>query len=981
MNVDERFFSSLGEVHGEVRGVEEELRCRLLVAAKTHDHVRAFEVARVEPQVRALRDTKRELVVLRRRAPDEDFPPSGAEEDLVGCTGLALARARGGGRGRTARERAEDFAHVFEGGGIDGDSRLPVKRLERLERFPQVRRALFDEGLPRDEALRAGEDALERDPWRHARVDGQPKRLLAFDAGLQHELPRTGRGLLRSDDEESRLGAVVARGLDGVRVVTNGDEGPLRALPLAVDRFDELVSLAGEGVARVRGDRCRRGLEELGGARECALREGARAETRHEAPGFSLEREAHEACRREEVHVGGPDGGEARTLEVLARVPHERLVRAWLHRLALSLAATEPKTGRGRPELDPRGAPRRAQIQGEAVDAKPNFLNDGAFERRRNGLHGTGTTYTRVRDERRATLHSGERLNRLGYPAGSMSALVPKALFRALVVAEGSGSAEVFLRESGVEAAELEDETVAMPLVVAQRLLKRFAERRGHASIGELAPILLEPEFLAAWVPVLRGVEHVADALARVGSAESDQRRTHRWETLERSDAHWVGKLLFQHDPELEADGVLAAARVAMLRAVPAFFGLPVTKQVELGPLEKGEVSSQIYRVRWGAAGLSVPASTAVGALSGGAVGALAPVGLGATALAYGLAGASLFVGAGLGGFLAREAGVRSRAAGEKLRRSALERKIALEETRAKQGAAGLEGQLLAGTYRVRRRMGSGASGVVYEAVRTSDNRPVAMKLLLASSAHDSVASDRLRREAEALGLAWHPNVVEVLDQGQLPDGTIYLVMELLEGDSLAHRLRRDGPFAANDLLPIAIELAGALEAIHAAGVIHRDLKPENVFLVATPEGGTRPKILDFGIARVEWAETRITVNGVPMGTPGYMAPEQERGGDVDSRADIFAFGAMLYECLTGEAPAPLTASFHVRVGSGEAMNWENLRWPQTPEIAEPWRRLVERAMDLDPGERFQEARELLEALRAIPPEVIEEDPFALLAE
>jgi serine/threonine protein kinase len=179
----------------------------------------------------------------------------------------------------------------------------------------------------------------------------------------------------------------------------------------------------------------------------------------------------------------------------------------------------------------------------------------------------------------------------------------------------------------------------------------------------------------------------------------------------------------------------------------------------------------------------------------------------------------------------------------------------------------------------------------------------------------------------------------------------------------------------------ITYQILSGVAYLHSRNVIHRDLKPENVFLVATPEGGTRPKILDFGIARVEWAETRITVNGVPMGTPGYMAPEQERGGDVDSRADIFAFGAMLYECLTGEAPAPLTASFHVRIGSGEGMAWENLRWPQTPEIAEPWRRLVERAMDLDPGERFQEARELLEALRAIPPEVTGEDPFALLAE
>jgi serine/threonine-protein kinase len=559
-------------------------------------------------------------------------------------------------------------------------------------------------------------------------------------------------------------------------------------------------------------------------------------------------------------------------------------------------------------------------------------------------------------------------LNRLGYPAGSTSCVVAKALWRSLVVAEGAGAAEVFLRECGVETGELEDETSAMPLGNLHRLLRRFVERRGRAALRDLSRAFLEPELLAAWVPVLRGVEAPGEAMARVGSAESDQRRTLRWEVVESGAQHWVGRLVFQHDPDLEQDGLLAEARAAMLRAVPHFFGLPIGESVAIGPIEKGEVCTQVYRVSWGAGGASIGLTAAMGFGGGALVGALAPLGLGPSGLAFGALGVAATLGAGAGAFLARERGVRARGTGESLRRRALERKIALEETRAKQGSAGLEGQLLAGAYRVRKRMGSGASGVVYEATRTSDSRPVAMKLLLASAAHDSVASDRLRREAEALGLAWHPNVVEVLDQGQLPDGTIYLVMELLKGDSLAHRLRRDGPFSPHELTPIAIELAGALEAIHAAGVIHRDLKPENVFLVATPEGGTRPKILDFGIARVEWAETRITVNGVPMGTPGYMAPEQERGGEVDARADIFAFGAMLFECLTGEPPAPLTAS-HLFVASTAADgggSWENLSWPREPAVIEGWKRVVERAMAAEPEQRFQDAREMLDALRAI---------------
>ena len=557
-------------------------------------------------------------------------------------------------------------------------------------------------------------------------------------------------------------------------------------------------------------------------------------------------------------------------------------------------------------------------------------------------------------------------MNRQGYPSGSASSILAKALRRALAVAEGDVAADQFLRESGVEPGEVEDETLAIPLANLEKLLARFAGRLGPNALGQLGPMLVEPEQLAAWVPVLRGIDRPADAMARVGSAESDQKRTQRWETVERSDHHWVGRLVIQHDPELETTAHLAHGRLAMLRVVPCFFGLPMAHKLEVEPLEKGELCTQLYRVEWCPRPNAGRFSSGVGAALGLALGAAAPLTLGRTPLAFALTFLIGAMGCGAGMFMSREAAVRQVGAGEQLRRRALERKIALEEERARHGARGLEGQLLAGTYRIRKRMGSGASGVVYEAVRTTDGRRVAMKLLLASSAHDTVASDRLRREAEALGLAWHPNVVEVLDQGQLPDGTIYLVMELLEGDSLAHRLRTGGAFLPGELLPIAIELAGALEAMHAAGVIHRDIKPDNIFLVAAENGEWRPKVLDFGIARVEWAETRITVNGVPMGTPGYMAPEQERGDDVDARADIFAFGSMMFECLTGDAAAPLTASGVARTGPTGGIIWDTLRWPRDIHVPDEWRTLVERAMAAEPGDRFQGAREILDNLRAL---------------
>src|SRR5208282_6392427 len=116
-----------------------------------------------------------------------------------------------------------------------------------------------------------------------------------------------------------------------------------------------------------------------------------------------------------------------------------------------------------------------------------------------------------------------------------------------------------------------------------------------------------------------------------------------------------------------------------------------------------------------------------------------------------------------------------------------------LKESRDRTAAGHLEGSVAAGQYRIKQRMGSGASGVIYEAERISDGMPVAIKLLRAAAAHDAVASDRLRREAEALGLSWHPNVVEVIDHGYLPDGTAYLVMALLPGESLAARIQARG--------------------------------------------------------------------------------------------------------------------------------------------------------------------------------------------
>jgi serine/threonine-protein kinase len=269
--------------------------------------------------------------------------------------------------------------------------------------------------------------------------------------------------------------------------------------------------------------------------------------------------------------------------------------------------------------------------------------------------------------------------------------------------------------------------------------------------------------------------------------------------------------------------------------------------------------------------------------------------------------------------------------------------------------------------------MGSGASGVIYDAVRISDGFPVAIKLLRAAAAHDAVASDRLRREAEALGLSWHPNVVEVIDHGHLADGTSYMVMERLYGETLSTRLKGRMRLTTQELMPIAMQVCDALIAVHAAGVVHRDLKPSNIYLAIDredPAAVERVKLLDFGIARVEWEETRITNMGAPLGTPGYMSPEQETGGEVDTRSDIFALGAVLYECLVGEPPPPTPSGLWKSGATGKSVADSGVH--KAGKLIPPaWKEVIAHAMAPSPGDRFQDARSFAAALRGLRDELM----------
>jgi serine/threonine protein kinase len=206
------------------------------------------------------------------------------------------------------------------------------------------------------------------------------------------------------------------------------------------------------------------------------------------------------------------------------------------------------------------------------------------------------------------------------------------------------------------------------------------------------------------------------------------------------------------------------------------------------------------------------------------------------------------------------------------------------------------EGRRLGGRYRVEALLATGGMGEVWAARDLLLNRAVAVKVLGGALAGDGRAAERLRREARAAARLEHPSIARVLDLGE-QDGRPYLVMELLEGESLAARIDRAGAMAAPEAARVVAAVADALEAAHRGGVVHRDVKPGNVFLTSDGE----VKVLDFGIASAA-GEAALTT-GEMLGTPAYLAPERVLGHPATPAADIYALGVVLYELLAGRRP------------------------------------------------------------------------------
>jgi serine/threonine-protein kinase len=269
-------------------------------------------------------------------------------------------------------------------------------------------------------------------------------------------------------------------------------------------------------------------------------------------------------------------------------------------------------------------------------------------------------------------------------------------------------------------------------------------------------------------------------------------------------------------------------------------------------------------------------------------------------------------------------------------------------------------GDVIAEKYRLGRKLGEGGMGEVWLAHNETLDIDVAIKLIRGEQATAEMA-DRLLNEARAAARLGHPAIVRINDFGKTSSGDPFIVMELLDGEDLAKSLERRGRLSATKAVRTLLPIAHALTVAHTKGIVHRDLKPENVYLAKDEEGQIHPKLVDFGVAKLEQPHSnRLTQTGALLGSPLYMSPEQARGDDVDHRADIWALGVVLYETITGRPPFegknynailysiianPPTSIVQLQVGDEEL--WS----------------ILERALQKDPDRRWYSMRDFGEAL------------------
>ncbi len=272
-------------------------------------------------------------------------------------------------------------------------------------------------------------------------------------------------------------------------------------------------------------------------------------------------------------------------------------------------------------------------------------------------------------------------------------------------------------------------------------------------------------------------------------------------------------------------------------------------------------------------------------------------------------------------------------------------------------------GTTLASRYKLVATLAEGSQARVYLAEHTLIGRMVAVKILLPMLASDQALVARFLNEGRAAGTLGHPNIVESLDMGFAPDGCPFLVMELLEGRTLAQEIELAGPLPVGRAVYIATQIASAVALANERGIVHRDLKPENVMLVERDDRRDHVKVYDFGISKFEGVGTMVTTSkGQLFGTPGFMAPEQlEDPGSVDARADVYGLGAVLYDMLTGAPPFDSVEFPKVLRFIAEEQPKRLLAC--RPGLPQDLVDIIECSMNKSPSARFQKMSDLEEAL------------------
>jgi tRNA A-37 threonylcarbamoyl transferase component Bud32 len=278
-------------------------------------------------------------------------------------------------------------------------------------------------------------------------------------------------------------------------------------------------------------------------------------------------------------------------------------------------------------------------------------------------------------------------------------------------------------------------------------------------------------------------------------------------------------------------------------------------------------------------------------------------------------------------------------------------------------------GKMVAGKYKVEKLLGQGGMGKVYLAHNVPLDQKVVLKVLLPEYGQDPDTVKRFQHEGRAASRLRHPNVIQVMDFGAMEDGTLYMAMEFLPGKDLAHLISNEFPLGEKRIARIGAQILAALVEAHAQNIIHRDLKPENVMIEQRRGDPDFVKVLDFGIAKITDAKTKLTAAGLVCGTPEYMSPEQAKGADLDPRSDLYSVGVIVYQMVTGLLPfdSDTPVGFLMKHLTEPPMP-PSQRQPEV-EVSPDLEAFIMRSLSKDPAARFPSAEEMREALLTCVPE------------